>query len=154
MAEARGFPGAFLMTMDDFQTRAIGNQRSRHTDKIRQNAEQIREYTSYLLARLDRDGSSVSHYADGIASDANEIVARFAALQAMDEALAVLETSDEPEGTGTDFGTWPLRRLTDQQKHLESVLLLGVGQNDPQRPQMQAELKAVREEIASRTASP
>jgi hypothetical protein len=52
----------------------------------------------------------------------------------------------------TDFSTWPLKRLTDQRQHLESILLLAAGQDDPLKPRLRDELKAIREEIGSRAA--
>lgn len=81
--------------MDDFQARALGNLRKRHEDKIRENAEHIREHTGYLLARLE-DGSaaSASHHAAGIASDAREIVSRLAALEAIEETVGIVETTE------------------------------------------------------------
>lgn len=82
--------------MDDFQARALGNLRKRHEDKIRQNAEQIQEYIGYLLARLDSGNvTSVSHQARGIASDAQEIVSRLAALEAVTEAAGILESTED-----------------------------------------------------------
>jgi hypothetical protein len=83
------------MIMDDFQARAIGNLKKRHEDKIRQNAEHIQEYIGYVLARLDSGNvTSVTHHAVGIASDAQEIVIRLAALEAIAEATGILETTE------------------------------------------------------------
>lgn len=87
--------------MDDFQTRALRNLKKRHEDKIRQHAERIREYTGYVLARLDSgDATPVTHYARDIASDAQEIVSRLVALEAIAEAAGILETSDDPAKEG------------------------------------------------------
>jgi hypothetical protein len=80
--------------MDDFQARALGNLRKRHEDKIRQDAERIRDYIGYVLARLySGSATSASHHAQGIASDAQEIVKRLAALEAIEEAAGVLDTA-------------------------------------------------------------
>lgn len=86
--------------MDDFHARALKSLRERHENKIRQAAEEIQEYIGYVLARLDKDasGSTIGHWVGNIATDGQEIVTRLAALEAMAEATAILETSDEPEG--------------------------------------------------------
>lgn len=81
--------------MDDFQTRALNNLRQRHTDKIRQAAEHIRDYAGYVLRNLD-SGNTTSYYVRDIASDAQELVTRFAALEAIEETAGILEASDEP----------------------------------------------------------
>lgn len=82
--------------MDNFQARALGNLRRRHEDKIRQNAEHIQEYIGYVLTRLDAGNvTSVTHHAVGIASDAQEIVTRLAALEAIAEAAGILEAAGD-----------------------------------------------------------
>jgi hypothetical protein len=81
--------------MDDFQTRALGNLRKRHEDKIRQAAEEIREYAGYLLRDLGSGRTSTSsHYAGDILTDAREIVTRFAALEAIGDAVGILEATE------------------------------------------------------------
>jgi len=86
--------------MDDFHARALKSLRERHENKIRQAAEEIQAYTSYVLARLDKDagGSTIGHYASSIATGAQEIVVRLAALEAMQDATGILETRDESGG--------------------------------------------------------
>jgi hypothetical protein len=82
--------------MDDWQTRALGNLRKRHEDKIRQDAERIQEYIGYVLARIDGGNvTSVTHHARGIASDAQEIVSRLAALEAIGETVGILGTRED-----------------------------------------------------------
>lgn len=49
-----------------------------------------------------------------------------------------------------DFATWTLARLREYRRHLESILLLSAGQNDPERPHLKAEHKAAGEEITRR----
>jgi hypothetical protein len=86
--------------MDDFQKRMLTNLTRRHEDKIRQHAERIKEYTGYLLARLD-DGNVAagSHYAQDIASDGQEIVARFAALEAITEMVGFIDAGGKHDST-------------------------------------------------------
>lgn len=87
--------------MDDFQTRALKNLKGRHEDKIRQDAERIREYIGYVLARLDSGNvASVAHYARDVASDAREIVPRLTALEAISEAVGIIETRDDTTKEG------------------------------------------------------
>jgi hypothetical protein len=82
--------------MDDFQTRALGNLKKRHEGRIRHDAERIREYIGHLLARLDSGNViSVSHHARGIAADAQDIVSRLAVLEAIGEAVGILETTED-----------------------------------------------------------
>ena len=50
------------------------------------------------------------------------------------------------------FSAWPLDRLLAQRRHLEAILLLAAGQDDPWKPGLRAELKAIREEIARKVA--
>lgn len=49
-----------------------------------------------------------------------------------------------------DFNGWSLDRLDAQRKHLWALLVVSVGQGDPERPQLRAEHAAVCAEIASR----
>jgi hypothetical protein len=85
-------------TMDDFHARALKSLRERHENKIRQDAEEIQEYIGYVLARTDKgvSGALIGNYASTIAADAQEIVTRIAALEAMKDATGILETRDEP----------------------------------------------------------
>ena len=82
--------------MDDFHARALKSLRERHEDRIRRAAATIQEEIGYLIDRLDAQRGTPEHYARRIATDAQEIVTRFAALEAMADATAILETSDEP----------------------------------------------------------
>ena len=84
--------------MDDFQTRALKNLRGRHEDQIRRLAASIQEEIGYLIHGLDSQHATPGHFARRIATDAQEIVARFAALEAIGDAVGILETRDEPEG--------------------------------------------------------
>ena len=83
--------------MDDFHARALKSLRGRHENKIRQAAENVREIAGYVLRDLDA-GRTGLRYATDIATDAQDIVRRLAALEAMGEAVSILETTDEPEG--------------------------------------------------------
>jgi hypothetical protein len=49
----------------------------------------------------------------------------------------------------TGFGEWPLARLAEYRKHLESILLMSAGQAD--RAQIREEYDAIQAEIAKRT---
>ena len=81
--------------MDDFQARALGSLTKRHEDKIRENAERIREHTGYVLQRIDAGrADSVSLYARDIATSAQEIVSRVAALEAIGEAAGIFSSGD------------------------------------------------------------
>jgi hypothetical protein len=84
--------------MDDFHVRALKNLRERHETKIRQLAESIQQEIGYTLTRLDsghKGSASIGHYAGSIATDAQEIVTRLAALEAMTDATEILETREE-----------------------------------------------------------
>jgi hypothetical protein len=50
-----------------------------------------------------------------------------------------------------NFTTWTTDRLVEQRKHLSALLVSWAGQSDPLKPQLRAELHAIREEIARRT---
>jgi hypothetical protein len=81
--------------MDELQARMLGALRKRHEDKIRQDAEHIYEYAGYLLARIEAgNGASASHYGWDIAAHAREIVSRFSALEAIEDAASILETEE------------------------------------------------------------
>ena len=81
--------------MDDWQASALGNLRKRHEDKVRQQAGRIQDYVGYLLALLDSgDMASCACYARDIASDAQEIVSRLAALEAIGETAGILEAKE------------------------------------------------------------
>lgn len=81
--------------MDDFHERQLRNLRDRHERKIREAAEGIQEYIGYVLTRLDSGHpESVDYYAAGIAAEAHDIVRRLAALEAMADAVGILETTD------------------------------------------------------------
>lgn len=85
--------------MDDFHARALKSRRERHENKIDQLAESIQEEIGYMLTRLNSGSygrASVGHYAHSIATDAQEIVTRLAALEAIGDAVSILEASDEP----------------------------------------------------------
>jgi hypothetical protein len=82
--------------MDDFQARALKNLRERHESQIRENAERIRQHIGYVLQRLDAGRSdAVSLYAEDIEASARRIVSRAAALEAITEALGILETTED-----------------------------------------------------------
>ena len=51
-----------------------------------------------------------------------------------------------------DFSDWTTGRLLSQRRHLEGILAVSAGQNDPQRPQLRAEHKAICAEIAQRAS--
>lgn len=73
----------------------IRNLKQRHEDQIRKNAERIAERIGYVLSRLDSgDALSVQHYVYGIEEDAHEIRTRISALDAIREAVGVLEAGD------------------------------------------------------------
>ena len=80
--------------MDAFQERAIGSHRTRHEAKIRAAAEEIREYAGYILRDLD-NGSTSSHYAGDVLADAQEIVRRFAMLEAMADVTGIVEAKGD-----------------------------------------------------------
>jgi len=87
--------------MDDFHARALKSLRERHENKIDQLAASILDEIGYMLNRLNIGGAgraSVGHYASSIATDAQEIVVRLAALEAMQDATGILETRDESGG--------------------------------------------------------
>jgi hypothetical protein len=81
--------------MDDFQARALRNLRERHESQIRENAERIRDHIGYVLKRLDAGRSdSVSLYAEDIEASARRIVSRAAALEAIADAVGIVETTE------------------------------------------------------------
>lgn len=84
--------------MDDFHARALKSLREQHEKNIWQAAEEIQEYIGYVLARAAKgvSGALIGSYASTIATDAQEIVTRLAALEAMKDATEILETRDEP----------------------------------------------------------
>jgi hypothetical protein len=53
-----------------------------------------------------------------------------------------------------DFSDWTVDRLIGQRKHLESTLFVSAGQNDPLRPQLRAEIEAIRAELTRRATCP
>ena len=78
---------------DQFTERALRNLRERHETAIRQNAERIQEHIGYVLKRLDGGNvTSVSHYANGIAADAREIVNRLSALEGMADVKGIYDS--------------------------------------------------------------
>jgi hypothetical protein len=81
--------------MDDFQTRALKSLKDRHESQIRENAERIREHIGYVLKRLDAGRSdSVGIYAKDIEASARRIASRVAALEAIGEAIGIVETTE------------------------------------------------------------
>lgn len=82
--------------MDEFQTRAIKSLRERHENKITQLAESIQEEIGYALSRL-ASGNAIwaGHYANSIATDAQEIVTRLAALEALGDAVGIFEAKED-----------------------------------------------------------
>jgi hypothetical protein len=81
--------------MDDFQARALKNLKERHESQIRENAERIQEHIGYVLKRLDAGRSDyVGLYAEDIEASARRIVSRVAALEAITEAVGILETTE------------------------------------------------------------
>jgi hypothetical protein len=82
--------------MDDFQTRALKDLRDRHEGEIRRLATSIQEEIGYLIRDLDHQHATPGHYARRVATDAQEIVTRVAALEALGDAVGIFETSDEP----------------------------------------------------------
>lgn len=78
---------------DKFTERALNSICERHETAIRQNADRIQEHIGYVLKRLDGNHvSSVSHYANGIAADAREIVEHLAALESLAEVKGIYES--------------------------------------------------------------
>jgi hypothetical protein len=80
--------------MDDFQKRAISNHQSRHREKIRKAAEEIREYAGYILRDLDQ-GHASSRFAGDVLTDAQTIVTRFAMLEAMGDVTGIIDASED-----------------------------------------------------------
>ncbi len=82
--------------MDAFQERALRNLRERHENKISQLAESIQEEIGYILARIGSGAlASVGHYARSVATDAQEIVTRLAALEALGDAVGIIEAKGD-----------------------------------------------------------
>ena len=52
--------------------------------------------------------------------------------------------------TDPDFTTWAMPRLTAQRDHLSQILLVSVGQDDPEKPKIRGELRAILAELARR----
>lgn len=78
---------------DQFTERALRSIRERHEAVIRENAERIREHIGYVLKRLDGEHVvSISHYVNGIAADAREIVNRVSALEGIAEVKGIYES--------------------------------------------------------------
>ena len=67
------------------------------------------------------------------------------------EILAVFDSDAE---AAFGFSTWGMKRLAVQREHLEALLAVSAGQDDPVRPQLRAEYKAVCAEMARRAAAP
>lgn len=81
--------------MDEFQQRALKSLRERHENKITQLAESIQEEIGYVLLRIGSgNASSTGHYAGSIATDAQEIVTRLAALEALGDAVDIFEATE------------------------------------------------------------
>lgn len=81
--------------MDDFQVRVLKNLRERHESQTRENAERIREHIGYVLLRLDAGRSdSVGMYAEDIEASARRIATRVVALEAITEAIGIVETTE------------------------------------------------------------
>jgi hypothetical protein len=49
-----------------------------------------------------------------------------------------------------DLTTWTMAELTSQRDHLTDILLSAVGWDEPWKPKMRAEVRAIREEITRR----
>ena len=81
--------------MDDWQARAMQDLTKRHEDAIRENAERIQQLIGYVMTRLD-DGHPVSHFAEGIAVAAQDIVRRRTVLDALTEATDILAPKEKP----------------------------------------------------------
>jgi phage-related protein len=82
--------------MDEFQQRALKNLRERHENKITKLAESIQEEIGYVLNRIGSgNAGSAGHYAQSIATDAEEIKVRLAALEALRDAVAIFEAADD-----------------------------------------------------------
>jgi hypothetical protein len=78
------------MTGNDFEARATASLIKRHEDLIRENAERIREHIGYAISRIDSGhAASVELYARDIARDAQEIVSRVAALDAISDLKGI-----------------------------------------------------------------
>ena len=81
--------------MEEFQQRALKNLRARHENKITQLAESIQEEIGYVLNRIGGGNvSSAGHYAGSIATDAQDIVTRLAALEALGDAIGIFEAGE------------------------------------------------------------
>jgi hypothetical protein len=78
------------MATDKVQDRMIANLRGRHTDRIRKDAEDIRETAGWLLTALDR-GHEAGHHAQSMLDDAQEIVTRLKQLATLREASEIYE---------------------------------------------------------------
>jgi hypothetical protein len=86
---------------DKFHQRAITSLRERHEKQIREDAERIQEHIGYVLRRIGQDQThSAGLYIADIAAAASRMGQHIAALEAIDEGLAILVTADEPETTG------------------------------------------------------
>jgi len=82
--------------MDDFHARALNSLRARHESLIRDQAERIQQHIGYVIKRLDAGRSdSVGMYAEDIEASARRIVARVTALEAVADAVGILETRAE-----------------------------------------------------------
>ena len=82
--------------MDEFQERALKNLRERHENKITQLAESIQAEIGYVLNRIGSGNvSSAGHYAQSIATDAEEIKVRLAALEALADAVGIFQAGGE-----------------------------------------------------------
>jgi hypothetical protein len=75
--------------MDKFQQRAADSLRTRNEDAIRTAAERVKEYAGYVLRDLER--GRTSSYAGSLLADAQVIVTRSAALEALGEMGKILE---------------------------------------------------------------
>lgn len=105
--------------MDAFHERALNSLAQRHTNKILQLTESIRQEIGYIAQRLDSGpvaASSVGHYAQSIATDAQEIVTRLAALEAITDTTAILETRDETEAGPGKFSDYQPAAETGEQR--------------------------------------
>ena len=90
--------------MDDFHARALKNLRERHEGKIQENAQRIQEHIGYVLNRIESGrAETVGLYADDLAASVERIQSSVAALEALEEAVGILETRDKP---AEDLGKW------------------------------------------------
>jgi hypothetical protein len=130
-----GFQRAAVSTRDGYS----GFQVTKcHT---RVGAVKVRQY--FFLG-----GSPAARYREPLRRYANVIEAAGYSAEMYTHHLIVIALAAKAEETG--FGDWSLDRLIAQRDHLQSILLVSVGQSD--RPQIREEYDAVCAEIAKREA--